>query len=437
MSDLWAQERADRMAQARPLADRMRPDQLEDVIGQKSVIGPDTLLRRMILADRMGSVLLWGPPGTGKTTIASLIANHTGRPFVSANASMIGVREIRDLIEASRRQLESGKPGSILFLDEIHRFSSAQQDVLLGDVERGVLTLIGATTENPWYAVNAALASRSTVFRLEPLDEDDIITVLKRALQQDALIRSRQPIIDDAALAQWARLSDGDVRRALNALEIAVLGHDQEGPVKIGSQEAEQSIQSKALRYDRAGDAHYDHISALIKSIRGSDPDAAIHWLAVMLSSGEDPRFICRRLAILASEDIGLASPQALQMAAAAWTITERVGMPECQLTLSELAIYLATCPKSNAAAQAIWNAMSDVRDGQTVPVPRFLRDAHYGGAASIEHGTGYRNPHFDRDADQQDYLGVDTVYYEPTDHGFEAEIARRILPAEQDSNDG
>ncbi|MDG2423872.1 MAG: replication-associated recombination protein A [Phycisphaerales bacterium] len=426
MGDLWAQERADRLSQAKPLADRMRPATLEEVVGQDAVVGPETLLRRMILADRMGSVLLWGPPGTGKTTIASLIANHTGRPFVSANASMIGVREIREIIDTSRRQLEVGKPGTILFLDEIHRFTSNQQDVLLGDVERGVLTLVGATTENPWYAVNAALASRSTVFRLESLKEADIIKILKRAIQEDSIIKSRQPVIEDEALTQWAKLSDGDVRRALNALEIAVLGHDQAGPAMIGPNEAQQSIQSKALRYDRAGDAHYDHISALIKSIRGSDPDAAIHWLAAMLASGEDPRFICRRLAILASEDIGLASPQALQMASAAWLITERVGMPECQLTLSELVIYLATCPKSNACAQAIWTAMADAQEGRSIPVPEHLRSGK--DLSQNVPDAAYINPHHDPEASQtQDYLGVPKVYYQPGLDGFESEISRRL----------
>ncbi|MEE2906785.1 MAG: replication-associated recombination protein A [Planctomycetota bacterium] len=426
MGDLWAQERADRLSRARPLADRMRPATLQEVIGQDAVLGPESLLRRMILADRMGSVLLWGPPGTGKTTIASLIANHTGRPYIAANASMIGVREIRDTIEASRRQIEAGKPGTILFLDEIHRFSSNQQDVLLGDVERGVLTLIGATTENPWYAVNAALASRSTVFHLESLSEQDIIKILEHALSEDSIIRSKQPVVSDEALAQWARLSDGDARRALNALEIAVLGTNQDGPVTIGPEEALQSIQAKALRYDRAGDAHYDHASALIKSVRGSDPDAAIHWLAVMLASGEDPRFICRRLAILASEDIGLASPQALQMAAAAWTITERVGMPECQLTLSELVLYLATCPKSNASAQAIWTAMADAQQARTVPVPDQLRSG-----TDLSEGASkaaYVNPHDDPDGSQtQDYLGVPKVYYQPGLDGFESEISRRL----------
>lgn len=426
MSDLWAQERADRLSKASPLADRMRPAELDEVIGQASVLGKDSLLRRLITSDKMGSILLWGPPGTGKTTIASLIARHTGRRFISANASMIGVKDIREAIDASRRHIESGDKATILFLDEIHRFSRSQQDVLLGDVERGILTLIGATTENPWYAVNAALASRSTVFNLETLSEDEIVMILRRAAEKDDLVRSKQPVISDEAFKEWARLCDGDARRALNAMEVAILGSSDPPPITIGRAEAAESIQTKALRYDRSGDAHYDHISALIKSVRGSDPDAAIHWLAVMLASGEDPRFICRRMAILASEDIGLASPQAIQMAAAAWTITERVGMPECQLTLSELVIYLSTCPKSNAAAQAIWSAMSDVADNRSQSVPKHLRSGH-----DPSHDASretYVNPHMKPDdAEGQTYLEDQQKYYEPSDSGFEAQIKRRL----------
>ncbi|MBG79658.1 MAG: AAA family ATPase [Phycisphaerae bacterium] len=426
MAELWAQEHAERLAKARPLADRMRPASLDEVVGQQQVLGPDTLLRRMITADRLGSILLWGPPGTGKTTIASLVAGHTGRHFVMANASMVGVREIRDVIDDSRRRLEEGRPGTILFLDEIHRFARNQQDVLLGDVERGILTLIGATTENPWYSVNAALASRSTVFQLESLAESDIIEILKRALMDDDLLRSRKPVVSDAALGLWANRCDGDARRALNALEIAILGDDREPSHEIGEAEAAQSIQAKALRYDRAGDAHYDHISALIKSIRGSDPDAAIHWLAVMLSSGEDPRFICRRLAILASEDVGLASPQALQMAAAAWTITERIGMPECQLTLSELVLYLATCPKSDSSAQAIWTAMQDVRDSRSQPVPPDLKSGP--NPTHDAQAKNYVNPHRDAEASQdQNYLTSPRSYFTPSTSGFEAEVTRRL----------
>ncbi|MDG2200062.1 MAG: replication-associated recombination protein A [Phycisphaerales bacterium] len=432
MSDLWAQQRAQHRDAAQPLAARMRPTSLEEFSGQRHFLGSDQLLTRMLAADRLTSVLFWGPPGTGKTALSGIIAGHTGCHFVQANAALVGVKDIRQILQDARSRVETGGGRTILFLDEIHRFARNQQDVLLADVEAGLITLIGATTENPFFTVNSALISRSTLFQFEPLGEEDIHRILTRAMTHERGFGGMELEISAEAIEHWVRISDGDARRALNAMEVAVCsqldGEATSQPrICIDLETAEQSIQAKALRYDRDGDGHYDHASALIKSIRGSDPDAAVYWLACMLSSGEDPRFICRRLAILASEDIGLASPQALQMAAAAWTVTERVGMPECQLTLSELAIYLATCPKSNATAQAIWTAMADVRDGRTVPVPRFLRDSHYAGADAIEHGTDYRNPHADADAGTQDYLGVDRTYYEPTDQGFESKVARRM----------
>jgi len=439
MSDLWAQQRASHRKAALPLAARMRPTTLESFAGQRHFLGPDQLLTRMLTADRLTSLLFWGPPGTGKTALAGIIARHSDGHFEQANAALVGVKDIRRILQDAARRIETGGRRTILFLDEIHRFARNQQDVLLADVEAGLVTLIGATTENPFFSVNSALISRSTLFQFEPHDEDDIRRILQRALTHEDGYGNLDVRVDDDALEHWIRISDGDARRALNAMEVAVDSQQIDGtddPIRIDVAVAEQSIQAKALRYDQDGDGHYDHASALIKSIRGSDPDAAVYWLARMLSAGEDPRFICRRLAILASEDIGLASPQAIQMAAAAWTITERIGMPECQLTLSELAIYLATCPKSNAAAQAVWNAMSDVREGRTVPVPRFLRDGHYAGASDLGHGDAYRNPHFDPTADQQDYLGVDAVYYRPTDRGFEAEIGRRMPPPSPDATD-
>ncbi len=432
MGELWAQEEEDRLTAASPLADRIRPASLDEVVGQDDLLGPEGLLRRLMTADRMGSLLLWGPPGTGKTTIASLIARQSGKLFLSANAALIGVREIRDAIEQSRRRLREGKPGVVLFLDELHRFARNQQDVLLGDVERGVLTLIGATTENPWYAVTAALASRSTVLKLAPLDEADIRTLLRRALERDPLLRSKRPTVSQRALDLWATRCDGDARRALNALEIAVLGRQVGDGSEIDEVAAAESLQTKALRYDRAGQDHADHISALIKAVRGSDADAAVHWLAVMLASGEDPRFICRRLAILASEDVGLASPQALQMAAAAWTITERVGMPECQLTLAELVIYLATCPKSDASAQAIWTAMRDVESRRTDPVPPHLRSGTDGSANAET--AAYVNPHRGgSETDSQSYREVSEAYFAPSDRGFEREIRKRMTEGEND----
>ncbi len=428
MQDLWEEQRSERRTAVQPLAARMRPSNLDEFVGQEHFLGTGQLLARMLDADRMTSVLFWGPPGTGKTALANVIARHTGRAFEQANAAMIGVKEIRQVLQAARRRIEAGSSGTILFLDEIHRFSRSQQDVLLSDVESGLVTLIGATTENPSFTVNSALISRSTIFRFEPLEDHDIRRILLRALQDERGFGTCAINVADDAMEHWIRICDGDARRALNALEVAVLS--QESLVEAGQSLhvdlsiAEQSIQAKALRYDRDGDGHYDHASALIKSIRGSDPDASIHWLATMLEAGEDPRFICRRLAILASEDIGLAAPEALQMAAAAWTITERVGMPECQLTLSELVLFLATCPKSQSSARAIWTAMDDVRNEQTSPIPAHLRDAHYQGAASHGHGVDYVNPHDDPDgAAGQEYLGGERTYYKPGNLGFEKNL--------------
>ena len=432
MSDLWAEKREERRAAARPLAARMRPMTLEQFVGQEHFLGEGKLLTRMLAADRLTSILFWGPPGTGKTALANVIAHHTGRHFEQANAAMVGVKDIRMILEAARRRVELGQGSTILFLDEIHRFARNQQDVLLADVESGLITLIGATTENPSFSVNSALISRSTLFQFESLSQEHLRTLLRRAVSDSKGYADLTITVDDDALDHWVRIGDGDARRSLNALEVAILSqrslHDSNEPIHIDLTAAEQSIQAKSIRYDRDGDGHYDHASALIKSIRGSDPDAATHWLATMLAAGEDPRFICRRLAILASEDIGLAAPQALQMAAAAWTITERVGMPECQLTLSELVLYLATCPKSQSAANAIWTAMDDVRNQRTVPVPRHLRDAHYATASQHGNGVDYVNPHDQpQAAAEQEYLGVDRTYYTPGTRGFEQEIARRL----------
>lgn len=431
MSDLWADTRAERRAAAQPLAARLRPVTLDQFAGQQHFLGQGQLLTRMLAADRLTSVLFWGPPGTGKTALANVIAHHTGRHFEQANAAMVGVKDIRSILDAARRRIELGQGRTILFLDEIHRFARNQQDVLLSDVEAGLITLIGATTENPSFSVNSALISRSTLFQFEPLTDDDLRSILLNAIADDRGYGALDITVDEDAIAHWIRIGDGDARRTLNALEVAVLSQqsiENDGGVHIDLAAAEQSIQAKSIRYDQDGDGHYDHASALIKSIRGSDPDASIHWLATMLAAGEDPRFICRRLAILASEDIGLAAPQAMQMAAAAWTITERVGMPECQLTLSELVLYLATCPKSQSSAQAIWSAMDDVRNNRSVAVPSHLRDAHYAGAAEHGHGVHYANPHHDADgARNQDYLGAERHYYSPGSSGFEQEIGRRL----------
>ena len=444
MPDLWAERREQMLKTAEPLAARMRPRTLEEFAGQKHFLGPGKLLRRMLEADRLTSVIFHGPPGTGKTTLAEIIARHTRRHFERANAATIGVKDVRRIIDEAIARLtdpSGGGRGTILFLDEIHRFNRAQQDVLLRDVERGTITLIGATTENPFFAVNSPLVSRSQVFSFEPLSEGEVADLIRRAIADPERGYGKLDIrIDDEAIEHWAMASDGDARRALTALEIAVLSSepDRAGPaadrhdpahsvpIHIDREAAEQSIQQKALDYDPTGDQHYDVISAFIKSMRGSDPDAAVYWLARMIVAGEDPLFIARRIAILASEDVGNADPRALQVAASAYTITERIGLPECQLTLAQAAIYMACTPKSNAAAKALWTAVSDVKNQRTVPVPRHLRDTHYAGAKKLGHGEGYQYAHnHEKGYADQDYLGVDKTYYEPTDRGHEQRIRR------------
>ncbi len=355
--------------------------------------------------------------------------------FESVNAAAVGVKEVRAILDAAKDRLGNGGQRTVLFLDEIHRFNRAQQDILLGDVEAGLILLLGATTENPFFAVNSPLISRSQIFQFNPLSEDEIKGLINRAITDPQRGFGQLKItIDDTALNLWATMSDGDARRALTALEVAVGSEAEESsalrasPVHITLDIAEQSIQRKAIVYDGTGDEHYDAASALIKSMRGGDPDAAVYWVARMLQAGEDPRFIARRIAILASEDIGNADPRAITVAAAAFDIVEKIGMPEAQLTLAQAAIYMATAPKSNASALAIWAAMKDVRDGRTLPVPKHLRDTHYQGSTRLGHGEGYQYPHDHQDGHvQQDYLGVAKIYYTPTDRGFEAEIQQRL----------
>lgn len=366
MPDLFFEQNEKQRERVRPLADRVRPSSLKDVVGQQHILGEGGLLRRMITGDTVSSILFWGVPGTGKTTLAHVIANETKGHFESFNAAMIGVSDIRRIIEEAKRRIETTSTRTILFLDEIHRFSRSQQDVLLEAVEQGVLILIGATTENPAYTLNNALISRSTVFKLEPLSEDDVLRVLQRAITTDHGYGLLDIEVLDEAITHWAHFADGDARRALNALEIAM--QSAEGTIDLKT--AQQSMQRKAIRYDKHGDGHYDHASALIKSVRASDTNAALYWLASMLEAGEDPRFIARRMSIFASEDIGLTDPRAMEQAASAWLIVERVGMPECQFSLSQLVIYLCKAPKSRAVNDAILLARDDVTHGRSIIAP-------------------------------------------------------------------
>lgn len=427
--DLFAESRQKRLQSVAPLAVRMRPQTLDEFVGQQHFLAPGKLLRRMLEADRLMSVIFYGPPGTGKTSLASLIARYTQSHFEQTNAAGVGVKEVRAILDAAKERLANGGKRTVLFLDEIHRFNRAQQDILLGDVESGLIILIGATTENPFFAVNSALVSRSQIFQFEPITRQDIVQLLHRAIRDPERGFGNLTIeIDPQALELWAEWSDGDARRALSALEVAVLSSGSSRPIRIDRQVAEESMQRKAIVYDGTGDEHYDAASALIKSMRGSDPDAALYWMARMLEAGEDPRFIARRIAILASEDIGLADPMALVVASSCYQIVERIGMPECQLTLAQAVIYMSQAPKSNSATTAIGLAMKDVREGRTIPVPKHLRDAHYAGAQQLGHGTGYQYPHDDPSGHVvQDYLGVDKTYYSPREIGFELKVKQRL----------
>ncbi len=454
MNDLWAAKREQARQGVMPLALRMRPRTMDEFVGQQHILGQGKLLRRMLQADAVTSLIFHGPPGTGKTTLAELIAKQTKRYFVRENASSVGVKRIREIIDEAANRLELEGKRTILFLDEIHRFTKSQQDVLLGDVERGLITLIGATTENPLFAVNSALVSRSTLFRLEPLSEQDITSALRRAVADtDRGYGKLALTVSDEALHVWATKSDGDARRALTALEVAVLsslqdsGASGKAALHIDRQTAEDSIQLKAAVYDGTGDEHYDVISAMIKSVRGSDPDAAVFWIARMLEAGEDPRFIARRLAILASEDIGNADPRGIMVAAACWELVERIGMPEARITLAQCAVYLALAPKSNASYMAIESAIEDVREGRTVAVPVYLKDKNVRKAAELSAGgregmsnagnvgvgEGYKYAHDEPGGlGTQDYLGVNKQYYIPTDRGAEKLMAQYLAEAKR-----
>ena len=427
MSLFEANEEANRR-EAQPLAARMRPGSLEEFVGQRHFLGEGKLLERLLAADRLGSVIFYGPPGSGKTTLARLLAAESRSRFHQLSAVTSGVKELRQILAEAYDLLSASGQRTLLLIDEMHRFSKAQQDVLLPDVEDGVVILVGVTTENPFFTINSPLLSRSRIFQFQPLSTDDIKTLLCRALADEDRGFGRRDIhMHDDAMEFLAEISDGDARCALSALEVGVLSSD-ESPLEFTRQLAEESVQRKAVQYDRDGDTHYDTISALIKSIRGSDPDAALYWLARMLEGGEDVRFLARRVVILASEDVGNADPAALPMAVAAAQACELVGLPECQLNLAQAVTYLACAPKSNAATLGIGEARRDVREGRVLPVPVHLKDSSYAGARQFGHGQGYEYAHNHPDAvAAQDYLGVERTYYRPVERGFEQELAKRL----------
>jgi putative ATPase len=425
--DLFQHAHEENLRKAQPLAARMRPRSLDEFVGQEHFLGPGKLLRRLLQADRLGSVIFYGPPGSGKTALAHVIAGHTHCIFRQINAVATGIKEVRELLAEARIELGETGRRTILFVDELHRFNRAQQDVLLPDVEEGRVILIGATTQNPFFAINSPLLSRSQIFTFQPLTPEQVKLVLGRALTDPERGFGARKIYAHAdALDFLATICDGDARRALSALEVGVLSMDE--PIEFTLAVAQDSIQRKAMDFDATGDAHYDVASAFIKSMRGSDPDAAIYWLARMLESGEDPRFIARRIVICASEDVGNADPQALVVAAAAVQAVEFVGLPECQLNLAQAVTYIATAPKSNASTLAIGKALEDIRSGRTLAVPAHLRDTHYRGADQLGHGQDYKYSHdFAGGWVEQAYLPEERRYYEPVDRGYEAEIRQRM----------
>lgn len=409
----------------------MRPRSLEEFAGQQHIVGPGQFLRRAIESDRIQSLIFFGPPGVGKTSLAQVIAAQTRNHFERLSGVESNVAEMRRVLAtAANRLANTGRP-TILFIDEIHRFNKAQQDVLLPDVENGVVRLIGATTHNPFFFVNSPLVSRSQIFELRPLTEADLLELLQRALaDRERGLGQLALRADEGALLHLARVADGDARKVLNALEIAALTTPpgEDGVVHIDLTAAEQSIQKKAVVYDADEDAHYDTISAFIKSMRGSDPDAVMYWLAKMIHAGEDPRFISRRMLICAAEDVGLADPMALVLATAAHQAAEFVGWPEARIPIAEAALYIATAPKSNSSILAVDAALEDVRSGRTLPVPEHLRDASYRGAERLGHGQGYQYAHdHPEHFVAQDYLGASKRYYEPTEQGTEKKIKERV----------
>lgn len=432
--DLFDYMRQNTMKSESPLASRLRPTSLEEVVGQRHIIGKDKLLYRAIKADKISSIIFYGPPGTGKTTLAKVIANTTSAEFCQLNATVAGKRDMEEVIETAKNNLGMYGKKTILFVDEIHRFNKGQQDYLLPFVEDGTIVLIGATTENPYFEVNQALISRSNVFELKPLEKDDIKILLERAVyDKEKGMGSYHAQIDKDALEFLSDISNGDARNALNAIELGILTTErsEDGIIHITLLVAQECIQKRVIKYDKAGDNHYDTISAFIKSMRGSDPDAAVYYLARMLYAGEDIKFIARRIMICASEDVGNADPRALQVAVSAAEAVERLGMPEARIVLSQAVIYIATAPKSNAAIRAIDMAMEAVKKEKIVSIPAHLRDAHYKGAAKLGHGDGYLYAHnFPNHYVKQQYLPdelVGTKFYEPGHLGYEININEHL----------
>lgn len=428
--DLFDYMRQENGKKESPLASRMRPTSLDEVVGQQHIIGKDKLLYRAIMADKISSIIFYGPPGTGKTTLAKVIANTTSAEFTSINATAAGKKDMEQVVENAKNMRGMYGKKTILFIDEIHRFNKGQQDYLLPFVEDGTVILIGATTENPYFEVNGALLSRSIIFELKPLSQEDIKTLIRRALTDSAKgLGSYGAVIDDDALDFLSDMANGDARSALTAIELGVLTTEPsaDGKIHINLSVASECIQRRVVKYDKSGDNHYDTISAFIKSMRGSDPDAAIYYLARMLYAGEDVKFIARRIMICAAEDVGNADPQALQVAVAAAQAVERIGMPESQIILAEATNYVACAPKSNASYLSIDAAMHMVASGQTPPIPVHLQDSHYKSAGKLGHGIGYQYAHdFKNHYVAQQYLPdalAGARFYEPTDMGYEKQI--------------
>lgn len=432
--DLFEYMREQNQEKESPLASRLRPVKLEEVVGQQHIIGKDKLLYRAIKADKLSSVIFYGPPGTGKTTLAKVIANTTSAEFTQINATSAGKKDMEEMVQQAKNNQGMYGKKTILFIDEIHRFNKGQQDYLLPFVEDGTIILIGATTENPYFEVNGALLSRSVIFELKPLTKEDIKTILKRAVtDREKGMGSYEAVLEEEALEFLADVSNGDARAALTAIELGVLTtpRGEDGKIHITLEVAQECIQKRVLRYDKTGDNHYDTISAFIKSMRGSDPDAAVYYLARMLYAGEDIKFIARRIMICASEDVGNADPNALAVAVSAAQAVERVGMPEAQIILAQAVTYIASAPKSNASCMAVFQAMDTVRNTKTAPIPVHLQDAHYKGAGKLGHGEGYLYAHdYPNHYVKQQYLPdglTECHFYEPTENGYEKKIREHL----------